>query len=107
MNGQIPTWPLWIIGNLLGFGLGSLGSANRAFVGYLAPEGHEGAVFGLWGLTFKLSAIMTFPFAYVRDTMGTPASLLLLASLVVVGIIATLMVNEKRGRERAEAEGVS
>jgi len=107
MNGQIATWPLWIIGNLLGFGLGSLGSANRAFVGYLAPEGHEGAVFGLWGLTFKISAIMTFPFAYVRDTMGTPASLLLLASLVVVGIIATLMVNEKRGRERAEAEGVS
>lgn len=107
MSGQIPTWPLWIIGNLLGFGLGSLGSANRAFVGYLAPEGHEGAVFGLWGLTFKISAIMTFPFAYVRDTMGTPASLLLLASLVVVGIIATLMVNEKRGRERAEAEGVS
>ena len=107
MSGQIPTWPLWIIGNLLGFGLGSLGSANRAFVGYLAPEGHEGAVFGLWGLTFKISDIMTFPFAYVRDTMGTPASLLLLASLVVVGIIATLMVNEKRGRERAEAEGVS
>lgn len=106
MNGQIATWPLWIIGNLLGFGLGSLGSANRAFVGYLAPEGHEGAVFGLWGLTFKISAIMTFPFAYVRDTMGTPASLLLLASLVVVGIVVTLMVNEKRGRERAEAEGV-
>ena len=71
-----------------------------------APEGHEGAVFGLWGLTFKISAIMTFPFAYVRDTMGTPASLLLLASLVVVGIIATLLVNEKRGRQRAEAEGM-
>ena len=107
MNGEIATWPLWIIGNLLGFGLGSLGSANRAFVGYLAPEGHEGAVFGLWGLTFKISAIMTFPFAYVRDTMGTPASLLLLASLVVVGIVITLMVNEKRGREQAEAEEIS
>ena len=79
----------------------------RALLQRAARLGHEGAVFGLWGLTFKISAIMTFPFAYVRDTMGTPASLLLLASLVVVGIIATLMVNEKRGRERAEAEGVS
>lgn len=104
MNGNVATWPLWVIGNLLGFGLGSLGSANRAFVGYLAPAGQEGSVFGLWGMTFKLSAIMTFPFAWVRDTMGTPASLLLLAGLVVVGIVLTLMVDEKRGRALAEEQ---
>lgn len=105
MNGAVPSWPLWVIGNLLGFGLGSLGSANRAFVGYLAPPGHEGSVFGLWGMTFKLSAIMTFPFAWVRDTMGTPASLLLLAGLVLAGIVLTTMVDETRGRALAEAEG--
>lgn len=104
MQGAVPAWPLWLIGNLLGFGLGSLGSANRAFVGYLAPTGQEGSVFGLWGMTFKLSAIMTFPFAWVRDTMGTPASLLLLAGLVLVGIVLTMMVDEHRGRALAEAE---
>lgn len=104
LDGHVATWPLWVIGNLLGFGLGSLGSANRAFVGYLAPLGHEGSVFGLWGMTFKLSAIMTFPFAFVRDRAGTPASLLLLAFLVAVGIGLTLMVNEKRGRALVEAE---
>ena len=80
-----PTWPLWIIGNLLGFGLGSLGASNRAFVGFLAPPSRAGEVFGLWGLMFKLAAIMTFPFAWIKDTIGTPAALLLLAGFLIVG----------------------
>ncbi len=93
-----PSWPLWVIGNLLGFGLGALGSANRAFVGFLAPEGKAGETYGLWGMTMKLSALMTFPFAWVRDSFGTPASLLVLAGFVVAGMVLTFMVDEKRGR---------
>jgi len=93
-----PSWPLWVIGNLLGFGLGALGSANRAFVGYLAPEGKAGETYGLWGMTMKLSALMTFPFAWVRDALGTPASLLVLAGFVVAGMVLTFLVDEKRGR---------
>jgi hypothetical protein len=38
-----------VIGNLLGFGLGSLGSANRAFVGYLAPPSRAAEMFGYGG----------------------------------------------------------
>lgn len=100
-DGKYPTWPLWLIGNLLGFGLGSLGSANRAFVSYLAPPNREAEVFGLWGLTWKLSAIMTFPFAWVKDTVGTAEALLVLAGFLVVGIILTFFVNERRGFEAA------
>lgn len=96
-----PTWPLWLIGNLLGFGLGSLGAANRAFVGYLAPVGREGETFGLWGMVFKLSAIMTFPFAWMKDTAGTPAALAVLTAFVLVGLLLTLGVNESRGRAAA------
>lgn len=99
-----PSWPLWVIGNLLGFGLGALGSANRAFVGYLAPTGRSAETFGLWGLTFKVSAIMTFPFAWLRDTAGTPAALLLLCGFVVIGFVLTLLIDEKRGH-RAATEG--
>ncbi len=99
---QVPAWPLWLIGNLLGFGLGSLGTANRAFVGYLAPLGQEGATFGVWGLVFKLSAIMTFPFAWLRDTAGTPAALVLLSGLVAVGFGLTLLVDEGRGRRAGQ-----
>jgi MFS transporter, UMF1 family len=100
-DSEYATWPLWLIGNLLGFGLGSLGSANRAFVSYLAPPNREAEVFGLWGLTWKLSAIMTFPFAWVKDTVGTAEALLVLAGFLAVGIILTFSVNECRGFEAA------
>ena len=103
-DGHFPSWPLWVIGNLLGFGLGALGSANRAFVGYLAPSSRAAEIFGLWGLTFKLSAIMTFPFAWIRDTVGTPASLVLLAGFILAGFVLTLMIDEKRGHAAALAE---
>jgi len=102
-TGAFPTWPLWLIGNLLGFGLGSLGSANRAFVGYLAPPDRTAETFGMWGLMWKLSAIMTFPFAWMKDTVGTPEALLLLGGFIVIGLILTLMINEKRGHAVANA----
>jgi UMF1 family MFS transporter len=98
-----PIWPLWLIGNLLGFGLGSLGSANRAFIGYLAPPGREAEVFGMWGLVWKLSAIMTFPFAWVKDVLGTPEALLLLTGFLAVGLVLTLFINERRGCEARNA----
>jgi UMF1 family MFS transporter len=97
-----PTWPLWAIGNLLGFGLGSLGSANRAFVGYLAPASRAAEIFGIWGLMFKLAAIMTFPFAVMKDTVGTPEALLLLAGFMVAGLVLTLFIDEKRGHAAAQ-----
>ena len=97
-----PTWPLWAIGNLLGFGRGSLGSANRAFVGYLAPASRAAEIFGLWGLMFKLAAIMTFPFAVMKDTVGTPQALLLLAGFMVIGLVLTLFIDEKRGHAAAQ-----
>jgi len=96
-----PTWPLWLIGNLLGFGLGSLGSANRAFVSYLAPPNREAETFGIWGLMWKLSAITTFPFAWAKDTLGTPQALLVLAGFLMVGLILTLMIDEERGFKAA------
>jgi UMF1 family MFS transporter len=99
--GTYPTWPLWLIGNLLGFGLGSLGSANRAFVSYLAPINREAETFGLWGLMWKLSAITTFPFAWVKDAVGTAEALLVLAGFILAGLILTLMINERRGHAAA------
>lgn len=103
LTGDFPKWPLWLIGNLLGFGLGSLGSANRAFVSYLAPPNCEAEIFGIWGLMWKLSAIMTFPFAWVKDTVGTAEALLVLAGFLLVGLILTLFINERRGFHAARA----
>jgi len=97
-----PTWPLWLLGNLIGVGLGSLGSANRAFVGFLAPASRTAEVFGVWGMVFKLAAVCTIPFAVVKDRYGTTMSLLVLAGFLVVGLAITLLVDEKRGRAAAE-----
>ncbi len=99
--GGYPTWPLWLIGNLLGFGLGSLGSANRAFVSYLAPVNREAETFGIWGLMWKLSAITTFPFAWVKDTVGTTEALLVLAAFLFAGLVLTLFIDERRGHAAA------
>lgn len=101
-----PTWPLWLIGNLLGFGLGSLGSANRAFVSYLAPPGHEAEAFGMWGMVWKLSAIMTFPFAWVKDTLGTGEALMVLAGFLVAGLVTVCFIDEKRGAKSRESDAI-
>jgi UMF1 family MFS transporter len=100
---SFPTWPLWLFGNLIGFGLGSLGAANRAFVGYFTPRERTAEVFGLWGMIFKLAAVLTIPFAYVKDTVGTTASLLVLAGFILAGLLITLAVNEARGVAAARA----
>lgn len=92
--------PVWIAGNMLGIGLGSLGSANRAFVGYLTPPSRSAEFFGLWGLVFKLAAVLVVPFGYVKDK-NLPASLIVLAGFVVIGFILTLFINEKRGAAAA------
>jgi UMF1 family MFS transporter len=96
-------WPLWLIGNLVGFGLGSLGSANRAFVGYLAPASRSAEFFGLWGLVFKLAAVLTIPFGLAKDVWGTTAALVVLFGFMLAGVILTLFVNESRGLAAAQS----
>jgi UMF1 family MFS transporter len=97
-------WPLWCLGNLFGFGLGSLGSANRAFVGYMTPANRSAEFFGLWGLVFKLAAVLTVPFGYAKDAWGTPAALIVLLGFLVIGFVLTLGVNEERGLAAARQD---
>jgi MFS transporter, UMF1 family len=92
-----PTWPLWLFGNLIGVGLGALGSANRAFVGYMTPNRRSAEFFGIWGLIFKLAAVVTIPFGYVKDVWGTTFALLVLLGFIVVGAALTVVVDEHRG----------
>lgn len=99
-----PNWPFWLFGNLIGFGLGSLGAANRAFVGYLTPTSRTGEFFGLWGLVFKLAALLTIPFAIAKDHWGTPTALGVLLGLLVIGAGLTLLIDEQRGLAAAKAE---
>lgn len=99
-----PQWPLWALGNLIGFGLGSLGAANRAFVGFLTPAARSAEFFGLWGLVFKLAAIGTIPFAAARDRFGDPVSFSMLAAFVIIGAVVTLFVREHSGNVSTVSE---
>jgi hypothetical protein len=44
---------------------------------------------------------MTFPFAWVKDTVGTSEALLVLAGFLLAGLILTLFINERRGHAAA------
>jgi UMF1 family MFS transporter len=90
-------WPVWLAGNLLGLGLGSLGTANRAFFAFLTPANRSAEFFGIWGLVFKLAAVLVLPFGFVKDKLGKPEALLVLTLMVLVGIVVTVFVNEQRG----------
>lgn len=104
--GTAPRWPIWLAGNLMGLGMGSLGSANRAFVGFLTPASRSAEVFGVWGLVFKLAVVLTIPFAVVKDVWGPGPSFLVLAGFLIVGLVLTLLIDEGRGaRAAAEADG--
>ncbi len=97
-----PHWPVWLAGNLLGFGLGSLGTANRAFVGVMTPPSRSAEFFGLWGLVFKLAAVLVIPFGIAKDRFGMTASLVVLGGMVLAGLLVTLLVDERRGMEAAK-----
>jgi UMF1 family MFS transporter len=98
-----PRWPLWVVGNFIGFGLGSLGAANRAFFCYLTPASRSAEFFGLWGLVFKFAAVLTIPFGLAKDFLGTTAALLVLAGFLVAGLVVTCFIDERRGLAAAQA----
>lgn len=100
----LPRWPIWLFGNLIGFGLGALGSANRAFVGFLTPASRSGEFFGLAGMVYKLAAVLTVPFGFAKDGWGTPAALLVLLVFLGTGFALTCLIDERRGLAAAEAE---
>ena len=96
----------WVVANLVGLALGSSQSAGRALVGQFAPVARSAEFFGLWGLASKLSAIVG-PLCYGWVTYlshGNHRLGLLATSLFfIVGLLGLVTVDERRGREAAQA----
>lgn len=103
-----PQWPLWIVGNGLGLALGGIGTSSRSMVARFAPRHRTAEFFGLWGMTYKLAgAIGVLGFGAVARLAGDLASLVLLASFFVVGLLLIFRVGEAAGvraARRAERE---
>ncbi len=97
-----PQWPLWLIGNGLGFALGGIGTASRSLVGRFTPRHRSAEFFGLWGMTYKLSgAVGVLTFGAVAQAFGQLASLILLLCFFVGGLLLLLRVNETAGLRAA------
>jgi UMF1 family MFS transporter len=95
---QGPQWPLWVVGNGLGFGLGGIGTASRSMVGRFTPKHKRAEFFGLWGFVYKLAGgLGVLSFGAVAGLFGEVASLVLLWSFFLVGLLLMLPVNEVAG----------
>ncbi|MEM1422750.1 MAG: MFS transporter [Planctomycetota bacterium] len=98
-----PEWPVWLIGNGVGLGIGGIGTATRACVGLFTPCHRSAEFFALWGFAYKLAgATGPLIFGVVRDVAGNVASLVALACFFVVGAAMLTPVRQTRGVARAE-----
>ncbi len=101
----LPQWPIWIIGNGMGIGLGGIGTASRALVGAFTPAHRTAEFFGLWGVTYKLAGcIGVLSFGVAKDTLGSTAALLLLAGFFITGFLILTTVSQTEGVAAAKRE---
>lgn len=94
----------WFIAVGLGLGLGCIGTGSRALVGAFTPASKSGEFFGVWGLVYKLSAVVgPAAFALASARTGQTAALFLLSGFFIAGAALLLRVREREGVEAARA----
>jgi UMF1 family MFS transporter len=94
----------WVVAGLVGVGLGGIGTASRAVIGAFSPVTRAGEFFGLWGAAYKLATIIgVIAFGQVRNALGLPISLLVLAGFFAAGLLLLGRVDERAGAAAAQA----
>ena len=110
----------FVIGGIAGFALTAGQSVSRAFVAKLAPAGKSAEFYGFFAMTGRTSSFIG-PTVYgfiaahgalwyqargqavaLAEQSGQRMAILSIAAFLVLGIIALLFVNEKRGIAAAE-----
>jgi UMF1 family MFS transporter len=101
----LPSWPIWAVGNGIGFGLGGMGTATRATVGVLTPAQRTAEFFNLWGCTNKMAGVIGLPlFGAVRSAWGSVPSFVALTGFFVLGaILVAVGLRVPRGIAAAQA----
>ncbi len=111
--GPIPEVLFWILGGGIGLGIGGIGTSSRSMVGRFAPRHKVAEFFGLWGMVYKLSAVVgVMSFGFVKAGLGTHVALWVLTAFFGVGLALLAPVRETAGvraarrteREFAKAE---
>lgn len=97
-----PSWVFWVVGNGIGFGIGGIGTASRSVVARFTPAHKTAEFFGLWGMVYKFAGVVgVVSFGQVKAWIGMPTSLGLLMGFFVVGLIAIMAVDERKGYKAA------
>lgn len=98
-----PTWPIWIVGVGVGFGLGLTGNASRALVGVFTPAHKTAEFFGMWGLAYKLASVIGPPlYGEMFARFGQGAAMGVVAGFFAAGLALLGLVSVSAGREAAE-----
>lgn len=104
-SGNAPKWTVWILGCGIGFGLGGIGTATRALVGVFTPRSRTAEFFALWGVTYRLAAVIGLPiFGAVRAWIGSVASNFVLAGFFIIGGLILTAASVHRGQVAADEE---
>ena len=91
-------WAFWIVGNGVGLGLGGIGASSRSMVGRCTPRHKTAEFFGLWGMTYKSAGVVgVLAFGSVKQYLGDTASMIVLTSFFVVGLLLLTRVRETQG----------
>jgi MFS transporter, UMF1 family len=91
-------------GCLAGLSLGSSQSAGRALVAILSPDAKAAEFFGFWGMAAKLAAVFgVLGLGVLQSWFGLQSAILFCAALFAVAILVGALVDQDRGRRRAEA----
>ena len=102
-GGGAATWPIWLVGIGVGFGLGLTGNASRALVGVFTPSHKTAEFFGLWGLSYKLASVVGPPaYGAMVALAGQSAGMVLVSVFFLVGLAGLRFVSVARGRSAAE-----
>ena len=97
-----PMWTFWMIGALVGLGLGGVGPASRATVGLFTPRHKTAEFFGLWAFVFKLAGVVgVLLYGQIKAALGNTTSLGVLFAYFALGFILLFAVDEQRGAEAA------
>ena len=92
------------VGTVAGLCLGATQSAGRTLVALFSPASRSGEIFGFWGVTGKLSAIVgLLSLGLLQRALGLERAILLCAAFFAAAWLLSLRVDEARGIAAARA----
>ena len=93
-------WVFWVLGNLVGFSMGALGSASRVMAGLFSPQHKAGEFFGFYGMAQKMAVILGLGFQFLLGSFGVTFNWAIAASSIffIAGFFLMLGIDEREGR---------